>query len=403
LIAPSESRTVAITGVGILTPLGDTLAGVVASLCAGRSSIAPVQSPTPAAESRFVDFEATRYANVRGMRIYNRSTRLGICATRLALLDAGLENSGFPGEQLGVVMASTFGHFDTLIEYDRSLYTQGPARTNPALMPLAIPSAPGAMIALSFGAKACSITLADGGAGALDALGLAARLTRAGRVGACIVVAALGLFDELILSASRAGQLAPPEAFRVFDQRSGGTAFGEAGVAVIVETMGHARARGATPKGFVAGQASTYTAGPERMESSLARACSHALSKAGLESHRLGLVISGANGSPLVDRAEARALFSVLGESSGQPVVTAIKAALGDMLDASGLIQTIVAMSVLAGTLAPPIARLGEVAFPGLRYLTEPSTIEQGHALITGTSHTGACSALVISREARAD
>ncbi len=197
-----------------------------------------------------MDFEATRYANVRGMRIYNRSTRLGICAARLALVDAGLENSGFPGEQLGVVMASTFGHFDTLIEYDRGLYTQGPTRTNPALMPLAIPSAPGAMIALSFGAKACSITLADGGAGALDALGLAARLTRAGRVGACIVVAALGLFDELVLSAARAGQLAPPEAFRVFDQRSGGTAFGEAGVAVIVETMEHARARGATPKGL---------------------------------------------------------------------------------------------------------------------------------------------------------
>ncbi len=112
---------------------------------------------------------------------------------------------------------------------------------------------------------------------------------------------------------------------------------------------------------------------------------------------------SGANGWPVVDRAEACALLSVLGESSERPAVTAIKAALGDTLDASGLIQTVVAMSALAGTPAPFIARLGEAAFPGLRYLTEPSTIEQGHALITGTSHTGACSALVISREARAD
>ena len=403
MTALPESRAMAITGVGILTPLGDTLAGVVESLCAGRSSVAPVLTPTLAAESRFVDFEATRYANVRGMRIYNRSTRLGICAARLALVDAGLENSGFPSEQLGVVMASTFGHFDTLIEYDRSLHTQGPARTNPALMPLAIPSAPGAMIALSFGAKACSITLADGGAGALDALGLAARLTRAGRVGACIVVAALGLFDELTLSSSRAGQLAPPDAFRVFDRRSDGTAFGEAAVAVIVETMDHARARGTMPKGFVAGQTSTFAASPERMEVSLARACSQALHKAGVEPHMLGLVSSGANGSPVVDRAEARALLSVLGESSEQPAVTAIKAALGDTLDASGLIQTVVAMSALAGAPAPAIARLGEVAFPGLRYLTEPSPIEQGHALITGTSHTGACSALVISREARVD
>jgi len=393
----------AITGVGILTPLGDSMASVMEALCAGRSSVAPVQTPTPVAESLIVDFEATRYANVRGMRIYNRTTRLGICATRLAMVDAGLEDTGFAGEQLGVVMASTFGHFDTLIEYDRGLYTQGPARTNPALMPLAIPSAPGAVIALSFGAKACSITLADGGAGALDALGLAARLTRADRVGACIVVAALGLFDELILSAARAGQLAPPDAFRVFDQRSGGTAFGEAGVALIVETMAHARARGATPKGFVAGQSSTFAVGPERLEESLTRACSEALRKASLEPHSLGLLSSGANGSPAVDRAEARALLSVLGKSSGQPGVTAIKAALGDTLDASGLIQTVVAMSALTGTPAPPIAWLGKAAFPGLRYLTEPSPIEKGHALITGTSQTGACSALVISREALAD
>jgi 3-oxoacyl-[acyl-carrier-protein] synthase II len=403
MTASPETAAVAITGVGILTPLGDTVASVMEALCAGHSSVAPIQDPASAGKSSFPDFEATRYANVRGMRIYNRTTRLGICATRLALVDAGLEDTGFPSQHLGVLMASTFGHFDTLIEYDRSLHTLGPARTNPALMPLAIPSAPGAVIALSFGAKACSITLADGGVGALDALGLAARLTRAGRVGACIVVAALGLFDELILSASRAGQLAPPNEFRVFDQRSGGTAFGEAAVAVIVETMAHARARGASPKGFVAGQASTFAASPECLGEFLTRACSQALSKAGVAPSSLGLVSSGANGLQAVDQAEAHALLSVLGESSEQPGVTAVKAALGDTLDASGLIQTVVAMSSLAGTPAPPIARLGQAAHPGLHYLTEPSPVQQGHALITGTSQTGACSAVVISRDARAD
>jgi 3-oxoacyl-(acyl-carrier-protein) synthase len=400
-VTDQAEHVVAITGVGILTPLGDSMASVMEALCAGRSSVVPLQGPASAGGSRFPDFEANRYANVRGMRIYNRTTRLGICATRLAMVDAGLENTGFPGEQLGVVMASTFGHFDTLIEYDRSLHTQGPARTNPALMPLAIPSAPGAMIALSFNAKACSITLADGGAGALDAIGLAARLTRAGRVGACIVVAALGLFDELILSAVRAGQLASPDAFCVFDRRSCGTAFGEAAVAVIVETMAHARARGATPKGFVAGQSSTFAANPERVEVSLARACSQALHKAGVEPHRLGLVSSGANGSPKVDRAEARALLSVLGESSEQPALIAIKAALGDTLDASGLIQTVAAMSALDGTPAPPIAGLQDPAVPGLRYLIEPRPVERHHALVTSTSQTGACSALVISGDGR--
>ena len=230
----SDSASVAVTGMGVITPLGDTVASLMESLGAGRTSVAALASPALVAGSPLHDFEATRYANVRGMRIYNRATRLGICATRLALQDAGLEDAGFPGERLGVVMAGTFAHFDTLIDYDRSLMTQGPSRTNPALMPLAIPSAPGAIIALSFGAKACSITLADGGAGGLDAIGLAARLVRAGRVGACIVVSALAFFDELILSSARAGWLTGAEDFRIFDRASRGTAIGEAGVALVV-------------------------------------------------------------------------------------------------------------------------------------------------------------------------
>ena len=305
---------VAVTGVGILTPLGDNLASVAKALAAGRSAVAAVATPVPFAGSRFADFDATRYANVRGMRIYNRTTRLGICATRLALADAGLIDTGFPPEQLGVVMASTFGHLDTLIEYDRSLVTNGPARTNPALMPLAIPSAPGAVIALSFGAKACSITLANGGASSLDALGLGARIVRDGRAAAVVVVAAFGLFDELVLSLARAGQLAPAGEFRIFDQRSQGTALGEAAVAFVLESPAQAAARGHKPGALVTGQASTFAVNPAGTDEALTRACQQALGQAAIEPAQLGLVSSGANGLPAGDAAEARALLALLSE-----------------------------------------------------------------------------------------
>jgi 3-oxoacyl-(acyl-carrier-protein) synthase len=171
---------------------------------------------------------------------------------------------------------------------------------------------------------------------------------------------------------------------------------------VVLETAEHARARGAKSKGFVVGQASAFAAKPESMEESLARACTQALRKAAVHPDGLGLVSSGANGSPRVDQAEARALLSILGDSTEQPAITAIKAALGDTLDTSGLLQTVVAMSALSGTPAPPIVRLGEASCPGLRYLTEPSVVERGHALITATSQTGACSALVVARDPNA-
>ena len=398
----TATATAAVTGVGILTPLGDNLALVAEALAAGRSAVAPLATPVPCAAARFADFDATRYANVRGMRIYNRTTRLGICATRLALADAGLIDAGLPPEQLGVVMAGSFGHLDTLIEYDRSLVTNGPSRTNPALMPLAIPSAPGAVIALSFSAKACSITLAEGGASSLDGLGLGARLVRDGRAAAVVVVAAFGLFDELVLSLSRQGQLAPADGFRIFDERSQGMALGEAAVAFVLESPAHATARGRQPLAFVAGQASTFAAGTDGMETSLARACRQALAQAATEPADLGLVASGANGLPSTDGAEARALLAVLGAAAQKPAITAVKSALGETIDASGLLAAACALATMGGSPAPPIAGLERPALPGLRYLTRPEPVGGGPALVTATSQTGACSALVLARNAHA-
>jgi 3-oxoacyl-(acyl-carrier-protein) synthase len=367
------------------------------ALSSGRCSVRTLAGPAPVAGSPFTEFEATRYANVRGMRIYNRATRLGISATRLALQDAGLENTGFPAERLGVVMAGTYAHLDTLIEYDRSLVTEGPSRTNPALMPLAIPSAPGAVIALSFGAKACSITLADEGTGGLDALGLGARLVRSGRVGACVVVSALAFFDEMILSAARAGALTTTEDFRVFDRRSRGTALGEAGAALVLESADAARARGAKTKGSLLTQASTFCRTGEGLPEALGRAAVKALASSETEVARLRLCSSGANGTTRVDEAEARALLRILGATAKETPVAAIKANLGDTLDAAGLLQTIVAMAALTGSPAPAIAGLGEAMVPGLGYLTTPTRIAPGRALVTATSRTGACSALVLS------
>jgi len=397
----SAAPNAAVTGVGILTPLGDNLQAVAEALAAGRSAIGAVATPIPCAAARFADFDATRYANVRGMRIYNRTTRLGICATRLALADAGLADGNLPPEQLGMIMAGSFGHLDTLIEYDRSLVQNGPARTNPALMPLALPSAPGAVIALSFSAKACSITLADGGASSLDGLGLGARLLRDGRAQAVVVVAAFGLFDELVLSLSRAGQLAPADGVRIFDERSSGMALGEAAVAFVLESPAHAAARGRQPLAHVAGQASTFAA--SNRERALARACARALAQAATSPADLALVASGANGTPAADRAEARALLAVLGPAAPRAAVTAVKSALGETLDASGLLAAAAALATLAGSPAPAIAGLERPALPGLRYLTRPEAVGPGPTLVTATSQTGACSALVLARDAHAD
>lgn len=397
--APAE---IAISGFGIVSPLGDSLSGLLEALRAGRSALRPATDLPDAGEARLDDFDASRYANVRGMRVYNRTTRLGISVAKLALVDAGLDGAGLPGEQLGLVTASTFGHLDTLIEYDRSLVTVGVQRTNPTLMPLGIPSAPGAAIALSFGAKAFSITLSDGGASSLDAIALGVRALRAGRASACLVVGASALCHELSLSASRAGLLSTADDFRVFDRRRRGTAFGEAAAALVLERADDVRSRGATPRGFVRGYASSFAStfgpAPARTEAALRRACAGALRAADSTPAQLSLISAGASGHATADADEARALLGLLGQEAARVPVMAVKANLGEPIDAGGLLQSLAALGALTARTAPPIARLEHPQVPGLRYLTQEQSVDGGgSALITSTSATGACAALVLS------
>jgi 3-oxoacyl-(acyl-carrier-protein) synthase len=289
-----------------------------------------------------------------------------------------------------------------LIEYDRSLVTEGIQRTNPALMPLGLPSAPGAAIALAFGAKAFSITLSSDGVSSLDALGLGARLLQQGRARVCVVVGVFSPFLELSLAALRAGLLAPAQDFRVFDRRHRGTALGEAAAAVTLERLPDARERGVTAKGFVCGQASRWSSkatgtNAAGMQRALQSACQDALAGARVDAAQVSLVSAGANGAPEVDRTEACAVLGTLGASAERTPVMAVKANLGDGIDAGGLVQAVVALSALGSGKAPPIPDLDGADVQGLAYSRGDSTVAPGHALVTSTSSTGACSALILS------
>jgi 3-oxoacyl-[acyl-carrier-protein] synthase II len=394
--APTDE--VVVTGVSVLTPLGDDVAALAEALREGRDAIVPGSEPGGAGEARLRDFDAGRYASVRGMRVYHRTTQLGICAAKLALDDAGLKTDQLTPERFGLVAASTYVHLDTLLAYYEGLVSIGVQRTNPTLMPLGLPSAPGAAVALAFGAKAFSITISDGGASSLAAMGLAARLLADDRADLCVVVAAAGSCRELIASAQDAGMTATAESFRVLDERSCGIVFGEASAALVLERAQCARERGAEPKAFVRGYASTFAPEPARLDHALERACIAALRSADIGPAQLALVSTGANGLPEHDRAEARALLAVLGSAAARPPILAVKANLGETLDAAGLLQSIVALSSLRSGSAPAIARLGRPSVPGLRYPTETTELGVGHALVTAVSFTGSCSALVIGQ-----
>lgn len=372
-----------ITGTAVLSPLADSPSALLQALLDGKEALCTL-AETPAAAARIADFDVGRYANARGMRVYNRATRLGIAVAQMALRDAGVEVAP---EDLGVVAGWSFAHLDTLMEYDRGLVIDGVQKTNPALMPLAIPSAPGAVTALALGAKAFSITLSDGALSSLDGIGLGARLIAQGRAEVCVVLSSSAYSEALLLSGWRAGVLAPVADVRVFDRASGGSGLGEGAAALVLESEAHARARGAKMCGRVLAQASRFSS------AALLRASHWVLGHAGLRARELGLVSAGAAGVPRADAAEARALVDVL---DGAPVpVMAVKSRLGDGGEAGGLMQTVLALQALHAKQAPSIARLDQPAVPGLNYVRASTALGTGAALVTNI-HRDAASALVI-------
>jgi 3-oxoacyl-[acyl-carrier-protein] synthase II len=297
------SERVVVTGAGVITPLGDTPAAFAEALAAGKTALAPSAEGIPVAA---IDaFDHAKYAMVRNMRMYNRATQLGICAVKLALGDAKAESVA--PEDLGLLMASTWGHMDVLLEYDRSLVAVGMQRTNGALMPLAIPSAPGAMAALGFTAKAFSMTLSDGATSSLDAIGLGAQWLRDRRAKACIVASAISMSPEMIAAAARAG--ATPQGM------------GQAGVALVLERESDALARGAKILGAVLGYGAAFAIDSHNAFDALGRAIGGARHAAGM-----------------ADDSEALA-----------PVNTneSLRAALGHTLDASGALQVLATLASL--------------------------------------------------------
>ena len=393
--APSPRRSVAITGMSALSPLGDSPEMVHDALCAGRVAHRPAPELGGAALATLSEFDPERYARVRGMRMYNRTTRLAICASKLALGDAGLDLASCPSEELGLLMASTSGHLDVLVQYDRSLVTNGTQRTNGALMPLAIPSAPGAIVALACSAKAFVMTLSDGGTSSLDALGLGARWVASGRARACVVVSAFSPSAEISRAIARSGALAPAGDVRPFDRGASGAALGEGAVAFVLERTVDAETRGARARAYVGGFGAAFSPAA-RWRAGLERACRAALEAAHTSRAELSLVSAAASGRPALDRAEAAALSVILGDHAAQVPVTAVQGALGDTFDAAGAAQTLLAIASIERREAPPIPGLEEPAVPGIRYLRRSEPLDGRSALVTALAEDGSCSALVL-------
>jgi 3-oxoacyl-[acyl-carrier-protein] synthase II len=351
-----------ITGIGAVTPVGDTAAETWAALLAGESGVGVLE------DERYADLPVRLAARLRTepeerldrveARNLDRTQRVALLAAREAWADAGTPD--VDPERLSVVVGTGIGGAITLLDQWDTLREKGPRRVSPFTVPMLMPNGPAGLIGLEVGAQGPVRATVSACASGADAIALAydtivhghADVVVAGGTEACIHPIPLAGFAQMRALSARHDD--PEAASRPFDADRDGFVMGEGAGIVVLESAAHAAARGATVYAELAGYGITadshHMTAPEPTGAGAARAMRQALASAGLSPEDIGYVNAHATSTPIGDVAEAAAIRSVVG---GVPV-SATKSMTGHLLGAAGAVEALVtALSIRDGVVHP--------------------------------------------------
>jgi 3-oxoacyl-[acyl-carrier-protein] synthase II len=354
---------VVITGIGAVTPVGDTAAETWAALLAGKSGVALITDDERVADlpvriaGQLKTDPAERLDRVEARNL-DRTQRVALIAAREAWADAGKPD--VDPERLSVVVGTGIGGAITLLDQWDTLREKGPRRVSPFTVPMLMPNGPAGLIGLEIGAQGPVRATVSACASGADAIALAydtillgrADVVVTGGTEACIHPIPLAGFAQMRALSTR--QDDPEAASRPFDADRDGFVMGEGAGILVLESEEHALARGATIYAELAGVGITadshHMTAPEPTGAGAARAMRLALECAGLAPEQIGYVNGHATSTPIGDVAEANAIRSVVGNVP----VSATKSMTGHLLGAAGAVEAIVtALSVRDGVLHP--------------------------------------------------
>ncbi len=363
---------VAVTGLGVVSPVGNDVASFWESLKAGRHGIAPVthfdtsdQKAKLAAEVK--GFNALDYMEKAETRRSDVYTQFAMGAACQAMADSGLAGHVAP-ERFGVYFGSGIGGIATFSSEYEKLMNIGPKRISPYFIPMMIANIAAGCIAIRFGAKGPCVPVVTACATSSTAIGEALRCIRhgyadaviAGGAEAAVVPISLAGFTNMqALSLSQD----PDAASLPFDKRRAGFVMGEGAGALVLERYDLAQARGAKIYAELAGYGSTCDAyhmtAPDPEATGAARAIADAWQEAGGGTEGIYINAHG-TGTPLNDLAETKAIHLALGETAKTCAVSSTKSMTGHMLGAAGAIEAAACVLAIRDGIVPPTINLLE-------------------------------------------
>jgi len=371
----TDRRRVVVTGMGLVTTLGNDVPTTWEALVAGRSGIRTIESFDPSRLTARIagevhDLDASGILDRKELRRTDRYIQFALVAAREALDQAGLPErfEGDLAEKTGVILGTGLGGVGTLIDGFTTNALRGPDRISPFLIPMGIPNIGAGQIAIQFGMTGPNFTTVSACATGGHALGESSEIIRRGDANVMVAGGAeAGVYEAVVggFAAMRALSTRnddPPAASRPFDSARDGFVIGEGAGVVILESLEHAEARGATVLAELVGYGATADAShitlPAPGGIGAVRAARRALEKAGMTPADIDHVNAHATSTPEGDKSELQAIRTIFGDDVGRISVTANKSMMGHTLGGAGAIEAIVTILTIRDGCVPPTINL---------------------------------------------
>ena len=369
-----SKRRVVVTGLGIVAPVGNDVAGAWQAILAGRSGIAPVTRfdttnfPTHfGGEIRSLNLEP--YMSSKEARRMDSFMQYGVVAGVQAMRDSGLVVTEANSDRIGVLMGSGMGGLESIEQtYDKYLETHSPKKVSPFFIPASIINLVSGHLSIAFKVSGPNLAVATACTTSTHSLGLAMRLIQYGEADAMLAggsematcVTGMSGFAQAKALSQRNDD--PQGASRPWDRDRDGFVMGDGAGAMLLEEYAQAKARGATIYaeiiGFgMSGDAFHVTAPPADGEGAR-KAMVKALADAQLNPDQVQYVNAHATSTELGDRAETLAIRRAFGDAAGALAVSSTKSMTGHLLGAAGVVEAIFCVLALRDQVVPPTINL---------------------------------------------
>jgi 3-oxoacyl-[acyl-carrier-protein] synthase II len=368
---PGDRRRIVVTGLGIIASLGQDVETFWANILAGNSGISLVEAfdtkdYTCRIGAEVSDFDAAQYLTAKEIRRNDRYTHFAMAATKGAIENAGLDTSTVDSDRFGVFLGSGIGGMWTIEKQSRVLLERGPRKISPFMIPSLIANMASGMVAIEVGARGPNFSIVSACATATHCIGEALRTMRSGDADVMIAggseaaITPLGFAGFCAMKAMSCRNDAPAKASRPFDKGRDGFIMGEGSGVLVMETLEHARARGARIYCEISGYGCSCDAfhitQPDPEGRGLSLAMTKAMANAGITPNQIDYINAHGTSTPYNDKFETMAVKKVLGDHAYRIKMSSTKSMTGHLLGAAGGIEAaICAKTIETGEIAPTI------------------------------------------------